>query len=257
MRFKITFNRTGKQRMLPMDYQYYLSAWIYKVIGKADRAFAEFLHAEGYSDGHRRFKLFNYSPLDFGKPVLWKEKSLFEIKSDRMTLNVSFLLNDAAEKFIVGLFNNQQAYIGDQFNGLDLTVSQMERLPDPGIGRTMLYRAISPVVVSRLGEGDQYAQYLSPEDPKYAGLLRNHFMNKYQNVPHAEPLPEAFEFEFRLKSSPRSKLITVKPYTPQQSKIRGYGYDFELTAPAQIHQLLLSAGMAEKGSMGFGWCEIG
>ena len=40
MRFKITFTRTGKQRMLPMDYQYYLSAWIYKVIGKADRAFA-------------------------------------------------------------------------------------------------------------------------------------------------------------------------------------------------------------------------
>ena len=71
MRFKITFTRTGKQRMLPMDYQYYLSAWIYKVIGKADRAFAEFLHAEGYSDGHRRFKLFNY---DLNDKIWQKQK---------------------------------------------------------------------------------------------------------------------------------------------------------------------------------------
>jgi CRISPR-associated endoribonuclease Cas6 len=254
MRFKITFNRTGKQRMLPMDYQYYLSAWIYKVIGKADHEFAAFLHTEGYSDGHRRFKLFNYSPLDFGKPVLWKEKSLFEIKTDRLTLKVSFQLSDAAEKFIIGLFNNQQAYIGDQFNGLDLTVSQVERLSDPEIRQTMFYRAVSPVVVSRLAGGDQYAQYLSPEDAAYADLLKSHFLNKYQTVPHAEPLPEAFEFEFRLMSDPRSKLITVKPYTPQQSKVRGYVYDFELTAPVEIHRLLLSSG-TEKGSMGFGWCE--
>ncbi len=254
MRFRITFNRTGKQRMLPMDYQYYLSAWIYKVIGKADREFAVFLHTEGYSDGHRRFKLFNYSPLDFGKPVLWKEKSLFEIKTDRLTLKVSFQLSDAAEKFIIGLFNNQQAYIGDQFNGLDLTVSQVERLPDPEIRQTMFYRAVSPVVVSRLGEGDQYAQYLSPEDAGYADLLKSHFLNKYQTVPYAESLPEAFEFEFKVKSSPRSKLVTIKPYTLQQSKVRGYVYDFELTAPVEIHRLLLSAG-TEKGSMGFGWCE--
>jgi len=254
MRFKITFNRTGKQRMLPMDYQYYLSAWIYKVIGKADHVFADFLHTEGYSDGRKRFKLFNYSPLDFGKPVLWKEKSLFEIKTDHLTLNVSFQLSDAAEKFIIGLFNNQEAYIGDQFNGLDLTVVQVERLADPEINETMDYRAISPVVISRLNEGERYAQYLSPEDATYADLLRNHFLNKYQTVPGANPLPEAFGFDFSLKGSPKSKLITLKPYTPQQSKVRGFVCDFELTAPVEIHRLLLACGAGEKNSMGFGWC---
>ncbi|MFA7449194.1 MAG: CRISPR-associated endoribonuclease Cas6, partial [Weeksellaceae bacterium] len=172
-------------------------------------------------------------------------------------LKVSFRMSEAAEKFIIGLFNNQEAYIGDQFNGLELTVSQVERLPDPEISRTMVYRAISPVVVSRLSEGDQYAQYLSPEEPGYSDLLRNHFVTKYGTVPHADPLPERFEFNFRLMSDPRSKLVTMKPYTPQQSKLRGYIYDFELTAPAEIHRLLLASGMAEKGSMGFGWCEIG
>jgi CRISPR-associated endoribonuclease Cas6 len=79
MRIKITLTRTSKQRMLPMDYQYYIGAWIYKVIGNANHEFASFLHSEGYRDGNKQFKLFNYSPLDFGKPKLWKERSLFEI----------------------------------------------------------------------------------------------------------------------------------------------------------------------------------
>lgn len=34
--------------MLPMDYQYYISALIYKVLQYADRDFAHFLHEKGY-----------------------------------------------------------------------------------------------------------------------------------------------------------------------------------------------------------------
>lgn len=256
MRFKIVFNRAGRQRMLPMDYQYYLSAWIYNVLGKADREFANFLHAEGYPLGHRQFKLFNYSPLDFGKPRLWKEKSLFEINGDRVSLKVSFHLNNAAEKFIIGLFNNQQVYIGDQFNGLDLAVKQVERMPDPAIGTEMNYRAYSPVVISKKNETNKYAQYLSPEDEDYQALFVKHLWTKYQSLPNGKVLSEDFDFRFRLTSKPKSKLATIKPYTSQQSKIRGFVYDFSLEAPKEIHQLILSSGAGEKNAMGFGWCEI-
>jgi CRISPR-associated endoribonuclease Cas6 len=140
MRFKITFNRTGKQRILPIDYQYYLSTWIYKVIGHADPEFSDFLHSQGYTSGYKQFKFFNYSPLNFGKPTLWQEKALFEIQADLLFLSVSFHLAEAAEKFIIGMFNNQQYFIGDQFNGLDLHVTQVERLPEPVLSETMGYK---------------------------------------------------------------------------------------------------------------------
>ena len=255
MRFKITFHRTGRQRMLPMDYQYYLSAWIYKVIGQADHEFANFLHSEGYTDGNRRFKLFNYSQLDFGKPILWKEKALFEIHADKIFLQTSFHLNDTAEKFIIGLFNNQQVYIGDQFNGIDLTVGQIERLSDNALIGTVHYRAVSPVVISILNEGDKYAQYLSPDHVEYAGLLKRHLRHKHHTTPGSVPLPEDFDFHFSLKSATRSKLITIKPYTPLQSKVRGFMYDFSMKAPVEIHQMVWSCGIGEKNSTGFGWVE--
>lgn len=257
MRFHIEFNRLGRQKMLPVDYQYYIGAWIYHILGTADRAFAEFLHTQGYRDGQKQFKLFNYSPLDFGKKVLWKEKNLFEITEDRLTLGVSFQVTDAAETFILGLFRNRQVYLGDSFNRLDLSVAQIERLPDTEPAETMRYRALSPIVLSYQYPGWSYASYLSPEDEDYARLLNNHFRNKYQAIPNAAPLPDSFPFCFTLTGIPRSKLVTIKQGTPEQSKIRGYLFDFELTAPPEIHRMMLSCGAGEKNSLGFGWCEEG
>ena len=255
MRFKITLSRTGKQKMLPMDYQYYLSAWIYRVIGNADREFANFLHTSGYTTGSKRFKLFSYSPLDFGRPVLWKEKALFEIHAEQLFLNVSFHLAEAAEKFILGLFNNQQVYVGDQFNGLDLVVRQVERLPEPVLTNTMHYRAVSPVVISLKDESSKYAKYLAPTDKNYDNLLLQNLLNKYNSVSNAPSLPENIDFDFKLNSTPKSKLVIIKPYTPEQSKVRGFVFDFTLTCPVEIHRFILAVGIGEKNSTGFGWVE--
>ncbi len=255
MRFKITMNRTGKQRMLPMDYQYYISAWIYKVLGNADKEFARFLHEEGYSMGYRQFRFFNYSPLDFGRPVLWKDKSLFEINADQLILMVSFRLSEAAEKFIIGLFNNQQTFIGDKFNGLDLAVTQVERMAEPELQQIMKYRACSPVVISQKSEQDKYAQYLSPDKEGYADLFLKNLDMKYQALPICKEPSIDSGFYVEPGSRIRSKLVTVKPYTPQQSKVRGYLFDFELTASEEMHRMVLDCGAGEKGSAGFGWCE--
>lgn len=256
MRFKITFNRTGKQKMLPIDYQYYLSAWIYNVISKGDREFANFLHTEGYTTGYKRFKLFTYSPLDFGKPKLWKEKALFEIQADQIILKVSFHLAEAAEKFIIGLFNNQEIYLGDQFNGLELVVKQVERLKEPVLTNTMTYKALSPVVISIKDINSKYARYMAPGDEDYTELLRQHLWNKYDSIPNGADLPKDSNFKFESKSEAKSKLVTIKSYTPEQSKIRGFVFDFTLTCPVEIHQLIMATGIGEKNSMGFGWCEV-
>lgn len=254
MRFKITFHRTGKQRMLPIDYQYYLSAWIYKAIAQADPEFSSFLHAQGYTSGNKRFKLFCYSPLNFGKPILWKEKALFEIHSDELSAHVSFHLAEAAEKFIIGLFNNQQVFIGDRFNGIDLAVKHIERLAEPELTETMGYKAYSPVVVSYKEPNRQvYAQYLPPVANEYEKFLKENLVGKINSLPDPPPLPDDFEFRFKLLGVPKSKLVTVKPYTPEQSKIRGFTFGFTLTCPIEIHQLILSTGIGEKNSMGFGW----
>jgi CRISPR-associated endoribonuclease Cas6 len=241
--------------MLPMDYQYYLSAWIYKVLFNADKDFAQFLHQTGYSGSSKNFKLFNYSPLIFEQYVLWKERALFEIKGDSIKVKVSFQLGEAAEKFIIGLFNQQIAYIGNKFNGIELRVNHIERIPDLSESEKHLYRALSPVVISVIDPSTNYAKYISPKDKDYSKWIKNNLINKYNSIPDNANKIVDYEMDFVLKNEPRSKLITIKPDSEQASKIRGYLLDFELTAPHFIHNLIQSAGFGEKNSMGFGWCE--
>jgi len=254
MRFSIKLRIESRKKFLPMDYQYFIGAWIYKVIARADKEYADFLHKVGYREGNKSFKLFNYSPLKFEKYKTWKEKSLFEVFSEEMVLHVSFFIPEAGEKFIIGLFNSQKGFLGDRFHGFDITVSQIERLADPGFQTKMVYRTLSPIVIGFRGDGDKYSQYLSPAHPDYTKFMINHIKQKAEvsRVLVGDSIP----VEFQCRSDFRSKLLTMKPDTPEQTRVRGYLYEFELSAAIEIHKLLFSAGFGEKNAFGFGWGEV-
>lgn len=65
MRFYIRLDRISRERFLPINYQYELSAAIYKVIDRADSGFSDFLHRQGYLAFGKQFRLFTFSRLDF------------------------------------------------------------------------------------------------------------------------------------------------------------------------------------------------
>ena len=74
MELKITFSNPGNNTVIPIDYQYYLSSWMYKIINDGDAEYATFLHDTGYKvqsttsnddkafESSRVFKLFNFLP---------------------------------------------------------------------------------------------------------------------------------------------------------------------------------------------------
>jgi CRISPR-associated endoribonuclease Cas6 len=90
----------------------------------------------------------------------------------------------------------------------------------------------------------------------YEKFLRENLSSKINSLPNQAGLPANFEFGFKLLGVPKSKLVTIKPYTPEQSKVRGFVFNFLLTCPVEIHQFILETGIGEKNSMGFGWAEV-
>ena len=69
MRFKLTFESKtrNKQPVIPINYQYPVSSWIYKMIHTGNSEFAEWLHSKGYMDQNKQFRLFNFSNLKIHK----------------------------------------------------------------------------------------------------------------------------------------------------------------------------------------------
>ena len=61
MRILLNLQSNTKRKFIPMNYQYYISAWIYKVLKEADSEYATFLHNQGYGKNESHlYKLFFY-----------------------------------------------------------------------------------------------------------------------------------------------------------------------------------------------------
>ncbi|MGQ1889227.1 CRISPR-associated endoribonuclease Cas6 [Thermophagus sp. OGC60D27] len=255
MRFKITFNRTGKLCMLPMDYQYYISAWIYKVLMQADKDYSTFLHDQGYGQSPTKlYKLFCFSRLHFGRPKLWKDRKLFEIDATTLWLKVSFDVPQAATTFIKGLFSDQECYLGNRFNGIDLKVTGVEALPEPLFTETMHYRLHSPWVVSFQSDKQRPAQYLRPDEENFNDLSVKHITEKFLNT-RKRKIPN-LQITFTPAPQYKRSGFVIKPDTPYQTRVVGNLFDFELTAPTEVQRMIWNGGISEKSALGFGWCEL-
>ena len=271
MRFKIQLELRTKNgsHVLPLNYQYELSSWIYKTLNYGNEEFAEWLHKEGYKNDYKNFKLFTFSNLFIPRYEIQGDR--MKINSREVTMQVSFYPIDSLEYFVTGLFNNQQFTIGDKKSNAAFTVQTVEKLPEPEFKGTMEFKTLSPILISYKNNEDQkYAEYKHPEDDNYGELLLKNLVAKYNAFYEAEANPFGgsnpervkpletgdFDYEFKTLTKPKSRLITIKSGTKQESKLRGYLYKFRLKATAELIRLGYYAGFGEKNSLGFGCGEI-
>ena len=263
MRVQLLLNcRPGS--VLPFNYQYELSAWIYRTLAQANPEFAAWLHERGYAlEGKKAFKLFTFSHFDIQKPFsLDKERGALRIDSGRARLVLSFLLDAALEHFVVGLFQSQRFGIGNaQFPATDFEVHTLEILPKPVFSPLMRYRALSPICLTSEEPGKAHAQYRHPDDEEYLGLLIRNLSGKLLTAtPHAFSLQgnehQLVPPAFRLLSDPKRKGVTLKAFTAAETKVIGYTFDFELTAAPILHEVGYYAGFGVENAQGFGCVEV-
>lgn len=261
MRFFITITALKKPVILPFNYQYPLSACIYKILAEADSAYATFLHDTGYRlQGLKSFKLFTFS--DISIP--------FKANADRMmctgneaSLTVCFHLPQPSETFIKGLFMNREIEIADKKSRAVFTISSVQALPelfpqakDDELLEVVL-RPASPMVCAVKNEKNYY-DFLSPDDPRFIPAFIHHWKEKIKAAYAVEevttPLIATIQ---QMKQPPKPRKITIKEGTPQQTEIRGFvNFKIKVIAPKQYIQLLLNVGDGVYTSLGMGCVEV-
>ena len=266
MRLKINLisgSNVGKV-IIPINYQYPLSAAIYKIIAQADAVYADFLHEQGYKkeNSQKTFKLFTFSDIN----------ATFQIKDDRMLMNtneayftVCFHIPEAATNFVKGLFFNQQIDIADKKSKATFTVSKVEILPlwnipvAPDEVKEVFLKPISPMVVGITNEKNNY-DFIPPNDDRFIPALIHHWKEKYRVVYGEEAAEEDLkniEIAVLNVDKSKSRLLTIKAGTPEETKIRGFvGFQLRVQAKVQVLELALNVGIGVYGSVGFGCVEI-
>jgi CRISPR-associated endoribonuclease Cas6 len=261
MRFKIILHLPHPNNVtLPINYQFELSSWIYRTIEHANPDFSAWLHEKGYSSGAQRFKFFTFSHIDIPYGGFERSDDRLIIRSETCSLQISFLLEDAALPFITGIFQHQEFEIGDKTSRARFRVKSIELQPEPEFSNQMSFATLSPIVVSRsrLSEGNKNAQYLSPGEPAYERLFLHNLIDKalVANPKLADTLAATNDFHFQHQGTVYKKGVIIKAGTPMQTKVIGYAFHFTVNAPKELLRIGFHAGFGENNSQGFGCVKI-
>lgn len=255
----------GKQRnnLLPFNYQYPLSAAIYKIIQRDDATFASFLHDKGY--GIKRFKLFTFSDI----------RIPFASKGDRMlllakqgSLKICFHVPVASEHFLKGLFAEEKILIGDQNSQVIFRIEDVENcispLPIPIDNMiTVILEPISPLVVgSRPREASLY-RYYSPYEISFIEWLLYSWIEKFKVVSGLDIIMlDEIKKKINIEAlffgrPPIERRITIKNGQVDAQKLRGYTkFRLKITAPKEMIELALNSGLGLKNSIGMGCVQL-
>jgi CRISPR-associated endoribonuclease Cas6 len=264
MRIRLILEVTNPGKtIIPVNYQYPFSAWIYRTIAEGNHEFAAFLHNSGFSNGTKSFKLFTFSQLNFPPGGFKVSGDRLNLLSRQCNFVLSFMVPAAVEHFITGLFKNQRFTLGDQLTQVPFAVTSVEVIPEPVFTTEAIFKTTSPVVVGKTIDGSRSAEFLSPEHADYERILTGNLIHKYTAainsallLPGKDLTIQEPEFGFKLLNTPRKRGITIKEGTPAQTKIIGYTYDFKFKAPVDLIRTGYLCGFGEKNATGLGCVEL-
>jgi len=254
MRFKLNLKIESQVfgNQLPINYQYELSAWIYRIIAQGDRYYAGWLHQNGFSEKHRNFRLFVFSHLISSNIKVEKDRLI--LNSDQASFYLSLLPEKSTEAFIKGIFREQQFSLGDKVSKVQFAVQQIELIPPPDFTNSFIFKTLSPVVFSIRQENSSHPRYVSPDENDYGQLIINNLKEKYNSF-YRQPFEGDPNCKFELLSPIRSKLIRIKAGTKDATQVRGFLYTFRFDADKDLLKIMYEAGMGEKNAQGFGCIE--
>jgi len=255
MRFKLTLTveRVSFGNALPLSYQYELSSFIYHTLANGSADYAEWLHHNGFAVEGKQFRLFVFSPLLIPKISIDKENGRLLLISDYAELLISFLPERSTEEFVKGVFCNRQFTLGDRQSKVQFCITGVEMLPPPSFDGEIIGNTLSPLCLSRKNEEGKI-HYFSAADPDAGRAIVNNLTNKYEAF-YGKPFEGDTAFEWKTLTEPRSKLITIKAGTPQQTNVKGSLCRFSLKADNELLKIAYETGVGEKNSQGFGMIQ--
>jgi CRISPR-associated endoribonuclease Cas6 len=283
MRVKLTLFPANGKVILPINYNYFLTSLIYKIIHNSSEDYSCFLHDEGYrlEKSKKGFKLFTYSMLKGEKFRIDAEKIIF------LNSNIQWQISSPVDNFIqhlvtgvfaegqeieIGSINNRSSCStglngSSALNGFNrFLIERVETLPRPAFKETMRFTCLSPITVSKVvglndlsglnSSNGLTCHYLRPWEDGFTEAIKNNMIKKYKLV-HGKDIEDS-EFKIKIDTdymNKKSGKIT-KNINFKKTNIIGFMAPFEVTGSPELIEIGYEAGFGEKGSMGFGMVKV-
>ncbi|MEW6066759.1 MAG: CRISPR-associated endoribonuclease Cas6 [Nitrospirota bacterium] len=288
MRVQLTLIPVSKKAVLPVNYNYFLTSLIYKIIKNSSEDYSRFLHDEGYrpENSKKGFKLFTYSMLTSKKFKIGGENIVF--LNSHIQWQISSPVDDFIQHLVTGVFSEGQeikirpgsnsSISLNSLNGLsglnDLNhflIERVETLPRPEFKGTMQFTCLSPITISKVAVLNGLnslnglsglnglnrlnrlnCHYLRPWEEGFSEAIKNNLMKKYKLVNGQDMEDSDFEIKIDTDYMNKKNGKITKNINFKGTNIIGFMAPFEVRGNPELIEIGYEAGFGEKGSMGFG-----
>lgn len=266
MRLILKLRLTDRINKISANYNYPLSAAIYKLLKFGSEEFSTFLHDIGFKNAGKTYKLFTFA-LRFSK---------FRISYDVITLLEpvcqltisSPLIEEFIQNFVIGSFQEQKIEIVDNHIKTIFNIEQIETLPESQIRQQEKFIMLSPLILStRVKNNDRLEQYYFRYNDSISEInrvLNNNLFNKYELV-HNEKYEgdgvtikwdENYIKRMEAKKKRITKKVTIRKDDLLKIDLIGNQLPFKIEGDKDLIKVGYDCGFGEKNSLGFGLTEL-
>jgi CRISPR-associated endoribonuclease Cas6 len=254
MRYKLTLKLVDPLRnVLPVNYQFELGSWFYRMINNPDSALYSYLASVGYLHGKEPFRNFVFSHLMVPDRKIEGDRLIIE--SERVGLIFSTIPNESLAPLVIENFHNSRFLLGDRVSQVSFLVESVEQLPQPLFTDKMTFKTLSPLHLTMKMHGRKNELFLSPDTSGYARFFFENLHQKFKLLNGFDHPHDPLAGKFKLRSPVTQKGITVQSGNPGQNKLIGYQLRFRLQADPALLKAGYYLGFGEKNHLGFGCCE--
>jgi CRISPR-associated endoribonuclease Cas6 len=254
MRYKLTLKLVDPLRnVLPVNYQFELGSWFYRMINNQDSALYSYLASVGHIHGEEPFRNFVFSHLMVPDRKIEGDRLI--IQSEKIGLIFSTIPEEALVPLVMANFHNSRFLLGDRISQVSFLVESVEQLPEPVFTDKMTFKTLSPLHLTTKIQGRKNDLFLSPETSGYARFFFENLHLKYRILNGFDHPQDPLAGKFKLRSPVSQKGITIQTGNPSQNKLIGYQLRFRLQADPALLKAGYYIGFGEKTHLGFGCCE--
>ncbi len=266
MRLIINLKVRG-DKVIPLNYNYFLSSAIYRLLRFGSPEFAEFLHEKGFVNSGRKYKLFTFA-LRFEKFKINNHRIRL-IKPAATLIISSPLIEDFLKNFLFGAFGESELRLFTKETEAVFTIEQIINKPHLNINDEQVkFILLAPMILSTKkvinGKLKQYYFRYYDQIEELNSVLNANLINKYEILHNTKYVGKGVKIKWDKNYINRkitngkklTKKITIEKSTKIKIDLIGNQIPFEISGDKELIEVGYQCGFGEKNSMGFGMVDV-
>lgn len=259
MRLKIQLRYNGILPFdLPLNYNYKLTANLYRLFAKSSQEYSEFLHNKGFIINGKHLKLFTFSRLFPRKYKIVNQH--IRVFHPVIDWYFSTIIDKSIEHIVRGIFADECIILNYKDNDIRLYFDQIISEPVIEFTEKMKFKCLSSINVNSNQRKEDVDYFRDTE--LFRQELYYNLLSKYRIIHNAEietHVPFQFEFLPGYLYKRQNRIDESIQYRKSDSAIiyiRGFFAPFRIRCDNRLIEIGYQCGFGMRNSAGFGMVEV-